>query len=135
MQRSQHEVMALQAENRALEAQKRELMMRRKRLFNEFTMGLKDSGVPLEVKKRKLMELRSIVKKKNPPPPPPQPSTKSKVRAVSAKSEKVLSQPVATAFAERTLKKLDLLAILSGITRTPRRENLNRSTQIKKIDL
>ena len=84
--------MALQAENRALEAEKRQLMMRRKRLFNEFTMGLKDSGVPLEVKKRKLMELRSIVKKKNPPPPPPQPSTKSKVRSVvCAKSESVFA--------------------------------------------
>ena len=81
LQRSQHEVMALQAENRTLEAEKRQLMVRRKRLFNEFTMGLKDSSVPLEVKKQKLMELRSIVKKKNPPPPPPNPPTKSKVRA------------------------------------------------------
>ena len=76
--------MALQAENRTLEAEKRLLMVRRKRLFNEFTMGLKDSSVPLEVKKQKLMELRSIVKKKNPPPPPPNPPTKSKVRGVRA---------------------------------------------------
>ena len=36
--------------------------------------------MPLEVKKQKLMELRSIVKKKGPPPPPPTPPTKSKVR-------------------------------------------------------
>ena len=41
LQRSQHEVMALQAESRTLEAEKRQLMVRRKRLFNEFTMGLK----------------------------------------------------------------------------------------------
>lgn len=39
LQRSQHEVMALQAENRALEAEKRQLMLRRKRLFDEFTQA------------------------------------------------------------------------------------------------
>ena len=105
LQRSQHEVMALQAENRTLEAEKRLLMVRRKRLFNEFTMGLKDSSVPLEVKKQKLMELRSIVKKKTPPPPPPNPPTKSKVRAlgqsymVCAISYELLSQPLTATFA------------------------------------
>ena len=51
LQRSQHEVMALQAESRTLEAEKRQLMVRRKRLFNEFTMGLKVSCFKFPAKK------------------------------------------------------------------------------------
>jgi hypothetical protein len=64
LQRARHEVLAAQGATQALEAEKRDLMQKRKRLFDQFTNEL--TGIPIELKKQKLMELRNIVKKKVP---------------------------------------------------------------------
>ncbi len=63
LQKAKEEALMLQKQEKELEEAKKELVAKRQRLFEQFTESLK--GLPVNVKKQKLLELKNLVKRKD----------------------------------------------------------------------